>query len=102
MGTLIGILFAAVLGAIFGSFLNVVVYRLPRGESLVHPGSHCPSCNHALAGNDNIPVRGWILLACKCRYCKKAISPRNPIVEAITGSLFVLFYVVIFMGGQGP
>jgi leader peptidase (prepilin peptidase)/N-methyltransferase len=96
------ILFFFTLGSCVGSFLNVVVYRLPRNQSLVYPGSRCPSCEHPLAWYDNIPVFGWIMLAGKCRYCKKPISPRYPIVEAIAGSIFVLFYVAVFMAHQGP
>jgi leader peptidase (prepilin peptidase)/N-methyltransferase len=96
------ILFFFALGACVGSFLNVVVWRLPRGESLVRPGSHCPKCNHPLAWRDNIPVFGWIFLRGKCRYCGNQISPRYPIVEAITGLLFVGYYVCFFVLQIGP
>ena len=90
------------LGACIGSFLNVVVWRLPRGESLVRPGSHCPKCQHPLAWYDNIPVFGWIFLRGKCRYCGNSISPRYPIVEAINGLLFVFYYVCFFILQIGP
>ncbi len=85
-----------------GSFLNVVVWRLPRNESLVSPPSHCPKCNTRLTWYDNIPVFGWIALRGRCRYCKDSISVRYPIVEAITGGLFVLFYVAYFIYEEGP
>jgi leader peptidase (prepilin peptidase)/N-methyltransferase len=96
------ILFLFTLGACVGSFLNVVVYRLPRGESLVYPGSRCPKCEHALAWYDNLPVLGWILLAGKCRYCKQPISARYPIIEATTGVLFAGFYIAVYLFHQGP
>ena len=99
---LIFIFFAFAFGACIGSFLNVVVWRLPRNESLVSPPSHCPKCNTKLAWYDNIPVFGWILLKGKCRYCKQPISPRYPIVEAITGLLFVFYYVMFFILQVGP
>ena len=73
-----------------------------RDQSLVSPPSHCPRCNHRLAWNDNIPVLGWILLRGKCRYCGLPISPRYPIIEAITGLLFAGYYVAIFIFRTGP
>src|SRR3954463_15032756 len=102
MPHLIFILFFFALGACVGSFLNVVVWRLPRDESLVSPGSHCPKCNHRLAWYDNIPVFGWILLKGKCRYCKAPISARYPIIEFITGALFVFYYAMFFVLHIGP
>jgi leader peptidase (prepilin peptidase)/N-methyltransferase len=81
--------FAGVLGATVGSFLNVVAYRLPRRESLVSPGSRCPGCGHAIKVYDNLPVLGWLLLRGRCRSCKSTISPRYPIVEALTAALAV-------------
>jgi leader peptidase (prepilin peptidase) / N-methyltransferase len=94
--------FLFALGACVGSFLNVVVWRLPRDESLVSPPSRCPKCGTRLAWYDNVPVLGWILLAGKCRYCRETISPRYPIIEFITGAIFVLYYVLFFMIQQGP
>src|ERR1700678_4271220 len=94
--------FLFVLGACVGSFLNVVVWRLPRGESIVHPPSHCPKCNHRLAAWDNIPVFGWMFLRGKCRYCRNPISIKYPVVEAITGLLFVFYYVMLFIVKVGP
>ena|SRR5665811_262829 len=81
--------FAGVLGALFGSFLNVVAYRLPRHESLVTPGSHCPKCDTPVKPYDNIPILSWLLLRGRCRSCGESISPRYPLVEALTASLCV-------------
>lgn len=81
--------FAGVLGATVGSFLNVVAYRLPRRESLVRPGSRCPGCGTAIKTYDNVPVLGWLLLRGRCRSCKVAISPRYPMIEALTAALAV-------------
>lgn len=83
------ITFAGVLGAIFGSFLNVVAYRLPRHESLVRPASHCPYCGTAVKPYDNIPILSWLLLRGRCRTCSEPISPRYPLVEALTAALCV-------------
>ena len=80
------------LGASIGSFLNVVIYRLPAGLSLLHPPSRCPKCLNKLKPYDNVPVLGWLWLKGKCRYCKTNISPRYPIVEAATGILFVMVF----------
>jgi leader peptidase (prepilin peptidase)/N-methyltransferase len=81
--------FAGVLGAIVGSFLNVVAYRLPRHESLVTPASHCPNCGAPVKPYDNIPVLSWLLLRGRCRSCTAPISPRYPLVEALTAALCV-------------
>jgi leader peptidase (prepilin peptidase) / N-methyltransferase len=74
-------------GATIGSFLNVVAYRLPRRESLVRPGSRCPGCGTAIKAYDNVPVLGWLWLRGRCRSCRIRISPRYPIVEALTAAL---------------
>lgn len=79
---------SGLLGLAVGSFLNVVVYRVPRKESIVAPGSHCPRCNAAIAGRDNIPVVSWVLLKGRCRRCKAPISVRYPVVELGTAALF--------------
>ena len=81
--------FAGVLGAIMGSFLNVVVYRLPRHESLVTPASHCPRCGTPVKPYDNIPVLSWLLLRGHCRSCGESISVRYPLVELMTGVLCI-------------
>ncbi len=93
------IIFVFVLGACVGSFLNVVVWRVPRGGwgSLISPPSHCPKCEHRLAWYDNIPVLGWICLGGKCRYCHAPISMRYPLVEFATGAIFAFYYVMFFM-----
>jgi leader peptidase (prepilin peptidase)/N-methyltransferase len=75
-------------GASIGSFLNVVVYRLPLGLNLVHPGSHCPRCLAPIRWRHNIPVFGWLILRGKCYDCKLPISPRYPLIELLIGSLF--------------
>jgi leader peptidase (prepilin peptidase) / N-methyltransferase len=79
---------AAVIGAVVGSFLNVVVWRLPRGESLVKPRSHCPACDKPIAPYDNVPIVSWLLLQGRCRNCGVRISPRYPLVELITAAAF--------------
>ena len=75
-------------GLAVGSFLNVVIYRVPREESIVTPRSHCPSCAEPIKEYDNIPVFSWIVLGGKCRSCHAPISPRYPVVELATGALF--------------
>jgi leader peptidase (prepilin peptidase) / N-methyltransferase len=85
---------AAAFGLIIGSFLNVVAYRLPRGESLATPGSHCPSCDAPVRPYDNIPVLSWLLLRGRCRDCAQPIGSRYPIVEALTAALFAAVAVV--------
>jgi leader peptidase (prepilin peptidase)/N-methyltransferase len=83
------ITFAGVLGAIFGSFLNVVAYRLPRHESLITPASRCPSCGTPVRPYDNVPILSWLLLRGHCRGCGASISVRYPLVEAGTAALCV-------------
>ncbi|MBO0900371.1 prepilin peptidase [Cellulomonas sp. zg-ZUI222] len=81
---------AALLGLAIGSFLNVVVWRVPRDESVVRPASACPSCGHAIRARDNVPVVSWLLLRARCRDCGEPISVRYPAVELATCVLFVL------------
>ena len=88
------IAFAAALGAVLGSFLNVVIWRLPRAQSLVTPGSRCPSCNRPIAAYDNVPVISWLLLRGRCRRCGARISPRYPLVELLTAVAFAAVVVV--------
>jgi leader peptidase (prepilin peptidase)/N-methyltransferase len=78
------------LGLAIGSFLNVVVWRVPRGESVVHPPSACPRCGHQIRSRDNVPILGWLLLRGKCRDCGNPISVRYPLVEAFTGAIFAV------------
>ncbi|MCL6433126.1 MAG: prepilin peptidase [Leptolyngbyaceae cyanobacterium HOT.MB2.61] len=80
------------LGASVGSFLNVVVYRLPAGLSLLHPPSRCPKCLNRLRKRENIPVLGWLWLRGRCAHCGNPISVRYPLVEGVTGILFVLTF----------
>src|SRR6185312_14898438 len=80
---------SGVFGAIIGSFLNVVIHRLPNEESIVFPNSRCPSCGAAIAFYDNIPVISYLLLRGKCRGCQKHISARYPLVELLCAVLFV-------------
>ena len=79
---------AAVLGAIVGSFLNVVIHRVPRGESILRPASHCPGCGRTIAPWDNVPILAWLWLRGRCRGCAARISLRYPLIEAATGLLF--------------
>ncbi len=81
------------MGLIFGSFLNVCIYRMPRELSVVSPGSACPVCEAPIAAYDNIPVLSWIILRGKCRRCKAPISPRYAAVELLTAALFLLSYL---------
>jgi leader peptidase (prepilin peptidase)/N-methyltransferase len=85
--------FCGVLGLLIGSFLNVVIWRVPRGESIVQPPSHCPRCNTRLKARDNVPVVSWLLLRGRCRTCGERISARYPAVELATGVLFVVLAV---------
>lgn len=80
------------LGLAFGSFLNVCIYRLPRGLSVVRPGSACPHCGKFIRFYDNIPVLSWLLLRGRCRACSARISPRYLVIELLTGALFLLCY----------
>lgn len=112
------IAFAFALGTCVGSFLNVVVWRLPRVDHKEHeslprsfyrswqalswPPSQCPKCGNTLKWYDNIPILGWIKLRAKCRFCKEPISSRYPVVEAVTGGIFVLYYVTFFVFDIGP
>lgn len=81
--------YLAIGGAIIGSFLNVVIYRLPRKESLVRPGSHCPHCAKPVRWYDNVPIISYMLLGGSCRQCKQSISPRYPMIEFLNGALYL-------------
>ncbi|WP_404786695.1 prepilin peptidase [Altericista sp. CCNU0014] len=86
--------FVFILGAAVGSFLNVVIYRVPEGLSLLHPPSRCPQCKTQLRFYDNVPIAGWLWLKGRCRYCGYSIPARYPLIEAATAILFVLTYIV--------
>ncbi|TDA67735.1 MAG: prepilin peptidase [Clostridia bacterium] len=92
--TFFGAVIFFVFGLVVGSFLNVCIWRLPRGESVVFPPSHCPACGRRLAWRDMVPVLSYIFLQGRCRYCGSRISHRYPLVEALTGAAFLfLFYL---------
>jgi len=87
-------LLLGVLGLVVGSFLNVCIYRLPRGQSVNWPGSRCTTCDRSLAWYENIPVVSWVVLRGRCRTCGERISVMYPIVEVITAALFIAGYVI--------
>jgi leader peptidase (prepilin peptidase)/N-methyltransferase len=89
-----------VLGLVFGSFLNACIYRLPRGKSILWPGSHCPACKAPIKPWDNIPLVSYLFLLGCCRACKTKIGWRYPFVEGLTGLLFVGLYVKFGMTAQ--
>src|SRR6185503_11203810 len=87
-------IFLAATGLAIGSFLNVCIYRLPRHESLSFPASHCTACQRPLDWFENVPVIGWLVLRGRCRTCHAAISSMYPVVEGITGAVFVTGYAI--------
>jgi len=93
-------LLAIAIGACIGSFLNVVIYRVPAGLSILHPPSRCPHCLRQLAPRDNIPIIGWFLIKGKCRYCHTPVSWRYPAIEAFTAFLF--WCVAAYFGTSQP
>jgi len=90
---------AALGGLLLGSFLNVVAYRLPRKQSLLSPGSRCPGCEHPIRPYDNLPLLSWLALRGRCRDCGEPISPRYPLVEALTAALFAAVVAVHYDDG---
>lgn len=90
---ILGSILIFILGSMIGSFLNVCIYRIPRGESIVFPNSHCPKCTHTIRSRDNIPIFSYLLLEGKCRFCKEPISIQYPIVEGITAVLLLLIFI---------
>ena len=89
-----------IVGAAVGSFLNVVIYRVPRGISLISHGSHCPRCGVPILARDNLPLVGWLRLNGRCRNCRDRISAQYPTVEGIMGLTFLLlFFVELISGG---
>jgi len=94
--------FVSALGCCIGSFLNVVIYRLPREKSLVSPGSACPRCGKPIRFYDNIPLVSWIVLRAKCRNCKEPISARYFVIELLTGSVFLGLYIIYFHMSTRP
>ena len=86
--------FMLAMGLAVGSFLNVCIYRLPRHESLLYPASHCPSCARPLSWFENLPLVSWLVLRGRCRTCRTSIGVQYPLVEAITGAVFVAAFVI--------
>src|SRR3989338_6358766 len=95
------VLAAFVFGAMVGSFLNVCIFRLPKEESIVFPGSHCTSCKHSIAWFDNIPLVSFFLLGRKCRHCAAPISWQYVFVEFLTACTFVVFYHIFGLSVKG-
>lgn len=93
------LILAGLIGLCIGSFLNVVIYRLPRGQSLATPPSRCRNCGYLLRWYDNVPVLSWLLLRARCRSCGTAVSWQYPVVELITAALFLL---VVWLTPIGP
>jgi len=87
------IVLSVVVGAIVGSFLNVCIFRIPDGKSIVFPGSHCVNCNHPIKPYDNIPVISYLVLRGRCRNCKTKISPIYPVVESLTAVMSLLLFL---------
>jgi leader peptidase (prepilin peptidase)/N-methyltransferase len=84
-----GLALVGALGLLIGSFLNVVIHRVPRGESIVRPRSRCPACKHAIGAIENVPVLSWLALRGRCRHCRTPISARYPLIELATGAIFL-------------
>jgi len=89
-----------ILGLIVGSFSNVCIYRIPRNESIVYPASHCPKCRSNISPKDNIPLLSYILLKGRCRNCKSKISIQYPIVEFLTGLIYLIIYLTYDLSVQ--
>lgn len=90
----VGVIVVFLYGIVIGSFLNVCIYRIPRGESIARERSHCMSCGYQLKWFDLIPLFSWLALRGKCRKCKAPISPQYPIIEGVNGALYVLIFAV--------
>ena len=94
MDSLFAVLLSGAFGAVLGSFLNVCVYRIPAGQSIVRPRSRCPHCKQPIAWRDNIPIVSWLLLRGRCRWCLKPISVEYPVIEAIVALLWAVSVLV--------
>jgi len=93
MESLLTYIFIFLIGIAIGSFLNVVIYRVPLGKSIISPPSSCPKCGERIKPYHNIPILGWLILGGKCANCKEPISIRYPIIELLTGVLAILIYM---------
>ena len=98
----LAVIAAALFGAVWGSFFNVCIARIPRGESVVRPGSHCFACGRAIRAWDNVPIVSYIVLRGRCRACGARFSPRYALVEALTALLSVLVYYRFVIATEGP
>lgn len=96
------LVFVFAFGCCVGSFLNVVIYRLPRDKSLIRPGSSCPACGRPIRFYDNVPLVSWLVLGGRCRYCKGRISPRYFVIELLTGAVFAGLFFIYFLTGLRP
>lgn len=96
----IEIILIFVLGLIVGSFSNVCIYRIPRNESIIYPASHCPKCRSSISPKDNIPLLSYILLKGRCRNCKSKISIQYPVVEFLTGLIYLIIYLIFGLSIQ--
>ncbi|MCE9547913.1 MAG: prepilin peptidase [Planctomycetia bacterium] len=101
--SIIILVWLSVVGGCIGSFLNVVIYRLPLGRSIVRPPSACPYCGHAIRWYHNLPVLGWLLIGGRCYDCRAKISARYPLVELFVGGVFfALAWQIFHLSAQGP
>jgi leader peptidase (prepilin peptidase)/N-methyltransferase len=96
----INVVLIFILGLIVGSFSNVCIYRIPRNESIIYPASHCPKCRSNISPKDNIPLLSYILLKGRCRNCKSKISIQYPIVELLTGLIYLIIYLAYGLSVQ--
>jgi len=96
----INVVLIFILGLIVGSFSNVCIYRIPRNESIIFPASHCPKCRSNISPKDNIPLLSYILLKGRCRNCKSKISIQYPIVEFLTGLIYLIIYLIYGLSVQ--
>ncbi len=94
--------FIFIFGVIVGSFLNVVIYRIPLGKNIAFPPSHCPSCKTSLKWRHNVPIFSWVFLKGKCYFCHASISKRYPIIELLSGILFLMIYFKVGLVWQLP
>ena len=96
----INVVLIFILGLIVGSFSNVCIYRIPRNESIIYPASHCPKCHTTIKPKDNIPLLSYILLKGKCRNCKTKISIQYPMVEFLSGLIYLIIYLIYGLSVQ--